>query len=223
MRTRSLGVVGCLVLAIGCNESTDAEAPRQVDAKVSTDRIPVPNHSPADMSGDADKRRTETAKGTLEAVIDGQHHEFRHLPYGKNAAIHDDETGVSRIVLAGSDGSDGYPAVHIVLENVRFDALGELPATFTPRGDASTQKPRAKIRFLRDARFEWQTDPKASEDANVTIESVEANVVRGTFEGKVVPVGERLGEPKTIERGRFEVTLRLSGVEPPATAAAPTP
>jgi hypothetical protein len=74
----------------------------------------------------------------------------------------------------------------------------------------------AKIHYLQDDRVTWETAAEATRahKNRIVIESIHGNRITGTFEGVVVPPAEHFGPPKTIERGRFEVAVRLSGIEP---------
>lgn len=222
MRTLVVGL-GLMVVVAGCNGSSQPakDPPKSGDA-ADAHSVAVPSHAAAMRSGEQQQRRTETATGSIEAMIGGEHHEFRFLPYGKNAAIYAEDTGVARIVLAGSEGRDGYPALHLVLENVRLDRIEKLPATFGYTDQDGDRDVMAKIRYLEDDRITWASAAEATRAGKnqVTIESIEGSTIRGTFEGVVVPPAKRFGEPKPIERGRFEVTVRLSGIEPAPVAEA---
>lgn len=218
MRAWSYPASLLLASALACEGSEKTEKPpRKVERSVDVERIPVPNHGPEVMAGTPDRRRTKTAEGAIEAVIDGQHQDLRFLPYGKNAAIHAESTGVSRVTLAGARSDAGYPALHLVVENVRLDEL-ELPATFTIGGEKKKKRksgPVPRILFYETERvvFEAGAD-QAKSTGEMTLEAFEGDTIRGAFEGTLHPRVEHFGEPKTIERGRFEVSLRLSGIEP---------
>jgi hypothetical protein len=220
-RTPLHNVMVLAALTCACGKKQDEPPPRQVDRKVDINRIPVPNHGPEVMAGTHETRRTKTTEGMIEAMLDDQHVEHGFLPYGMNAAVTSEETGVSRVTLVGSPTDAGYPALHIELEGLRLDQL-ELPKTFTAaRGDAkkgkSKKQPsvRPKILYYETEQIVFSADPEREEDPfSVTIESYEGQTVRGTFEAVLHPRSAHFGKPKTVERGRFEVLLRLSGVEP---------
>ena len=218
-----LGAIAC-----ACDRGQEQAPPRQVDRRVDIDRIPVPNHGPEVMAGTHEMRRTKTAEGTMDAMIDEQHVELGFLPYGMNAAIASEATGVSRLTLVGSPTDAGYPALHLEFEGVRLDEL-ELPKAFAPERDAGKTKkkpePLPKVLWFETEQIVFAADPTREEDPfEITIESYEGNVVQGSFTAVVHPRAAHFGKPKRIERGRFEVALRLSGVElgKPAAADAPS-
>jgi hypothetical protein len=231
MRPRELrrhGLQTLLVLAavLACDRGEPAPTPRKVDRRVDTQRIPVPNHGPEVMAGTHEVRRTKSAEGIIEAMLDGDHVEHTFLPYGMNSAISSEKTGVSRLSLVGSPTDAGYPALHLVFEGLKLDEV-ELPKTFTNREDETTErkpkpKPKPKPAFPKILYYEaeqvvFEANPDREESFEVTIEAFEGNTVRGTFEATVVPRAKHFGEPKRLESGRFEVTLRLSGIEPGAS------
>jgi hypothetical protein len=213
-----------LVLATlaACDRGEPAEPPRKVDRRVNVDRIPVPNHGPEVMAGTHEMRRTNSAEGVIEMMLDGAHVEQTFLPYGMNAAVASEKTGVSRLTLAGSPTDAGYPALHLKFEGLRLDQI-ELPKTFTrtPAGAKKRKRKAApetklpKILYYETEKIVFEADPEHEDEAfEITIDAFEGNVVSGTFEATLHPRVAHFGEPKRIERGRFEVALRLSGVEP---------
>lgn len=219
---RGLRPLVILALVVACDGDKEQPPPRKVERRVDVDRIPVPNHGPEVMAGTQEKRRTVSAEGIIEAMIDGQHAEHTFLPFGMNAAIASEETGVARLTLVGSPTDAGYPALHLQFEGLRLDEV-ELPKTFEVVHDKAKKRPSKpakkdvvpKILYYESERIVFETDPTREDGGfEITVESFEGKTVRGTFKGTLYPRVEHFGEPKTIDRGRFEVSLRLSGIEP---------
>jgi len=223
------------VLLSACGDAAKTQdAPAAgADAKV-VSRVAVedvPEHSAAAMA-EADKPQLVTTRGSLSATLNGHALQFETLTTGANAAVWAPATRVARVMVGGSDGDEAFPALRVLLEGVRLDKL-ELPATFTigPKGDAKAEAskdperplspPRPRIVYEIEARKIWEAGPDRGGSGTITIEAFEGKRIRGTFAGKLEPHSSAFGPPIEITDGRFEVDLRLNGVEPRTPAGPP--
>jgi hypothetical protein len=221
-----LQILFLAVTVLACGRDEPAPAPRRA-AVVDVARIPVPDHGPEVMAGNREMRRTKSTEGVIEAMIDGDHVQHGFLPYGMNAAIASEETGVARLILAGSPTDAGYPALHLRFEGLRLDQV-DLPKTFTNRNAPGKpgRGPKVvfpKVEYHETEQIVFEAEPEREDAFEVTLESFEGDTVRGTFEATLHPRVQHFGAPKRIERGRFEVMVRRSGIEPGRSPSADDP
>ncbi|HWB73492.1 MAG TPA: hypothetical protein VG755_01025, partial [Nannocystaceae bacterium] len=142
---------------------------------------------------------------------------FTFLPYGSNVASWSEKTGVARLALSGAPSDRGVPMLRVVIENVRIDRL-QLPATFAiGSGDAGEPRPdtpRARMEYQLEERKTWHAGPEGEAVGAITIESYAGKRVRGTFNAKLTPRSTAFGPPIDLTDGRFDIELRLQGIEP---------
>ncbi|HET6585486.1 MAG TPA: hypothetical protein VFG69_18635 [Nannocystaceae bacterium] len=216
--------------------STDKSVPK-VESRVALETLNVPEHSAADMKA-RDVPRVATTTGTLQATLNGHPQNFDTLTIGANAAVWAPSTRVARVMIGGSQGTEQFPALRVVLEGVRLDTL-ELPATFSLGRPADAKlavvpddaehprtAPRPRIVYEIEARKIWETDPEGPLVGSVTIESFDGGRITGTFAAKLEPRSAAFGPPIDITAGTFAIDLRLNGITPraavPAASAAGT-
>jgi hypothetical protein len=159
-----------------------------------------------------------SAKGTLEAMIDGKPAHFMHLSPGQNRAVALPGEGVGRVSIAGSEEDSGLPHLRIIIEGVRPDQI-EYPLTMTSKPEKPAKGPSLSMRYEVNENRVYVIDPAKGADMQVTLEGWEGTALRGRFEGKLAATAAGLGAPISVS-GKFTTTLTLSGVEPGATAAA---
>jgi len=214
----------------GAATPTPEQAPPKVEPRVDLDKAEIPEHSAAAMS-ETPKPQLVTTKGSLRATLNGHATHFDSLPVGGNAAIWAPTTRVARVVVGGSEGDSGFPALRLVLEGVRLDTL-TLPATFSlgkapgtktfvrsPDPEVPVAEPRPRLMYEIEARKIWETDPEGPVVGTITLESFDGKRLTGSFSANVKPRSVAFGPPITIEDGHFEIDLRLNGVAPGKPAA----
>ncbi|MBC8074245.1 MAG: hypothetical protein IAG13_38350, partial [Deltaproteobacteria bacterium] len=174
----------------------------------------VPQHDPKMLGMGGDEAvRTVAAEGSMSAAVDGVATTFTFLPFGSNVAAWSEHSGVARVVIAGAPTDRGFPMLRIVLENVRLDRL-QLPASFAIGGGGKADAPRARIEYMREERKSWLAEAEGPAAGTVTLEGYTGKHVRGTFSATLTPRSSAFGPPIDVTNGRFDVALRLQGVEP---------
>lgn len=206
--------LGALLAATGCPKSEPAEAPKKVERGVDTKKIPVPNHSPAQMNDPGKPRRVDT-QGSMEAMVGGKKQVFTRLPRGLNAAAYSEETKVAWLKLRGSLDESGQPYLEIAVENFRVDTA-KYPVTLTA-AEAKDDQPQLRVTYRINASHWWKSDPTAADakDVKLVLNSFDGTRMSGTFEGTLPPRVEEQGKPLVIEAGRFELDLRVKGIKTP--------
>jgi hypothetical protein len=222
-------IVPLFVLIAACG-SQDAAAPAQTKAAAPAEAKPpgsmahkrLPHDDPHAMPPPGEdspgKEVVPSAKGTLEAMIDGKPAHFMHLSPGQNRAVALPGEGVGRVSIAGSEEDSGLPHLRIIIEGVRPDQT-EYPLTITSKPEKPAKGPSLSMRYEVNENRVYVIDPAKGADMQVTLEGWEGTALRGRFEGKLAATATGLGAPISVS-GNFTTTLTLSGVEPGATAAA---
>lgn len=159
-----------------------------------------------------------SAKGTLEAMIDGKPAHFVHMSSGQNRAVALAGEGVGRVSIAGAEEASGLPHLRILIEGVRPDQA-KYPLTITSQAEKPAKGPSLSMRYEVNENRVYVIDPAKGADMQVTLEGFEGTSLRGRFEGKLAPTASGLGAPIPVS-GKFTTTLTLSGVEPGATGGA---
>ena len=105
---------------------------------------------------------------------------------------------------------------------MRLDRL-QLPASFAigGGGGGKTDAPRARVEYIREERKSWLADAEGPAAGTVTLEGYTGKRVRGSFAVKLTPRSSAFGPPIEVTAGRFDIALRLQGVEPGPAAATP--
>lgn len=173
----------------------------------------IPEHDTAAMAVEDMTPRTITREGTMSAKLNGRAQDFLFLPPGSNAAIANGERGVARIMIGGAPTDSGRPMLRIVLEGARLDRL-KLPATFSVPTEVHTKRtelgpPPLRMEYELAERKIWIAQPGAT----VVLESFDGTRLAGRFHGTLAARSAVMGPPITIEDGRFDIAVRLSGIE----------
>lgn len=216
-------VIALGLFACGSSNAPPAPLPAAEQPKLEQPAVEIPQHDAKMMGADGEEPvRTVAAQGSMSAVLNGTSTSFTFLPYGSNVASWSEKTGVARLALSGAPSDRGVPMLRVVIENVRVDRL-QLPATFAigsgqaagtePRQD----KPRPRMEYQLEERKSWLAGPDGDAVGAVTIESYAGKRVRGTFEAKLTPRSSAFGPPIDLTDGRFDIELRLQGIEPGPT------
>ncbi|MFO0631227.1 MAG: hypothetical protein U0168_00090 [Nannocystaceae bacterium] len=162
--------------------------------------------------------RTISREGTMSAKLNGRAQDFLFLPPGSNAAIANEERGVARILVGGAPTDSGRPMLRIVLEGARLDRL-KLPATFSVPTEVATKRttlepPPLRMEYELAERKVWIAQPGTT----VVLESFDGTRLAGRFHGTLNARSAVMGPPITIEDGRFDIAVRLSGISPTPSA-----
>ncbi len=212
------------LVLFGCGGASKEPPPAAAaDAvKVEAPTAEMPQHDAKMLAtGDDEAVHTVGAQGSMSATLGGASTSFTFLPFGSNVASWSEKTGVARLALAGAPSDRGLPLLRLVIENVRIDRL-QLPATFpigggaSDEGEARQDTPRARIEYQTEPRKTWHGGPEGEAVGSVTIESYAGKRVQGKFTAKVTPKSTAFGPPIEITDGRFDIQLRLQGIEPGA-------
>ncbi len=215
--------ISSMLLWAGCTGDGSVEddgktLPAKVE-RLNPERIPAPDHSPQDLMGPgkAHKRR---AAGSMTAKIHGEVMHFDTLPYGMNAAVVIPDKDIARVTLSGNAGEAPFPSLRLTLTPVDLGTI-ELPATL-PAEPRRKNADQIAIRFMPAGGKVWETRPMdtVAGKNEVVLESFEGKTLRGTFRGVLHPKDGVSGDPISVEDGKFEIELRLRGVEA-ATASRP--
>lgn len=207
-----VAALGVFFAAAGCPSTEPKEPPPKVARSVDTKQIPVPNHSPAQMSSPGKPRRVNAA-GSMEAVVKGKTQVFTRLPRGLNAAAYSEETKVAWLKLRGALDESGDPHLEIAVENFRVDTA-KYPVTLTA-GEAKDGDPQLRMTYRIDASHWWKSDPAAPEakDTKLVLDSFDGKRITGTFEGTLQPGIAGSGSPLPLEGGKFDIELRVKGIK----------
>lgn len=213
-----LGVCAC-----GSSSAPPAPTPSADQPKLADGKVEIPQHDAKLMGTEGEEQvRTVAAQGSMSAVLNGTSTSFTFLPYGSNVASWSEKTGVARLALSGAPSDRGVPMLRIVIENIRIDRL-QLPATFAfgsgeaEGAEARPDTPRARMEYQLEERKSWLAGPAGEAVGAITIESYAGKRVRGTFKGKLTPRSSVFGPPIDLTDGRFDIELRLQGIEPGPT------
>lgn len=200
-----LVLAGCLA---GCKEEPEPQKVTPPDRKIAIKDMP--EHREAFEREDRSAGPKRSATGRLDLRVEGETRHFDFFPPGKNAAVHNEEAGVSRIMISAAEGDDGFPALDIVATGVRLDQL-EFPATLERTADDADS---LMVRLHLDDTKTWHTTGKGAEanPAELTLEAFEGQTLRGRFEATLQPRNPGIDSTKEVS-GTFEVELRLRGVE----------
>jgi hypothetical protein len=215
----SLGLFAC-----GSSNAPPAPTPTAEQPKIEQPAAEIPHHDAKMLAPLGEEPvRTVAAQGSMSATLNGTATSFTFLPYGSNVASWSEKTGVARLAISGAPSDRGVPMLRIVIENVRVDRL-QLPVTFAigsgqPAGTAEPRQdtPRARMEYQLEERKSWLGGPHGEAVGAITIESYTGKRVKGSFNAKLTPRSSAFGPPIEITEGRFDIELRLQGIEPGPT------
>jgi hypothetical protein len=217
-------VISLALVACGSSSAPATPTPAADEPKLERPTAEVPQHDSKMLaSGDDEAVNTVAAQGSMSASLNGVATTFTFLPYGGNVASWSQKTGVARLALAGAPSDRGMPLLRLVIENVRIDQM-QLPATFTigsgqAAGSAEprTDTPRPRVEYVLEERKTWHGGPDGDAIGSVTIESYSGKRVKGSFKAKLTPRSSAFGPPIELGEGRFDIELRLQGIQPGPT------
>ena len=208
---------------VACGSSSSPAPPPAETVKLERPTAEIPEHDAKMLAGGNDEAvNTVATQGSMSAALNGVATTFTFLPYGGNSASWSQKTGVARFALAGAPSDRGMPMLRLVIENVRIDQL-KLPATFAigsgqaPGTEPRTDTPRPRIEYVLEERKSWFGGPDGDAIGEVTIESYAGKRVKGSFAAKLTPRSSAFGPPIELTEGRFDIELRLQGIQPGPT------
>lgn len=224
--TGMLGLVGALGAALaGCGDADPAPAvasapaappnPSATPAAAPSPGAHADPHGPGGLMA-VPPPVARTAQGKIELTIDGTPQRIGFLPFGRNAAIWVEKTGVSRITIGGSESDERLPRFSIQVTGIKLDDV-ELPVTISAgasgKGKAPT-RPTPRITWqVGEKRIYRSQDDAEDGAAQVVLTSYSGGRLTGSFQGKLVMGDGKLDPPLNVI-GNFDVTLRLNGVAP---------
>jgi hypothetical protein len=216
-------VIAFGLCACGSSSAPPAPTPTAEQPKIERPTAEIPDHDAKMLAPLGDEpMHTVAAQGSMSAVLNGTATSFTFLPYGSNVASWSEKTGVARLAISGAPSDRGVPMLRIVIENVRVDRL-QLPVTFTvgsgqPAGaEPRPDTPRPRMEYQLEERKSWLAGPDGDAVGAVTIESYTGKRVKGSFKAKLTPRSSAFGPPIELSDGRFDIELRLQGIEPGPT------
>jgi hypothetical protein len=203
----TLGVT--LALACGSKDATPTPTPTPTAGKApaKVDHADIdPKHDPAAM-GDGGERVAVTAKGSMEASLNGVVTKLAFMPPGANAAIVKPDKKIARVKIGGAASDRGLPMLELTLDGVHLHEL-KLPATLTIA--AGEAEPMARIQYSVTEQKVWESVPGGT----ITIDSYSGSRVQGSFAAMLEPRSPAFGPAIEVKNGRFDVELRLNGATP---------